>query len=285
MMPNSNSNAIDGMNILRYVLAGLALVSLVFAGQVVFTNLTNPKIINVAIVLPFVFFVTPYLILSLYKVRKVRYKMEVVPRFFRDVVDNIESGTDLYNAIKGTLRNEYGVLNGDVQRLANQLAWGVAFETAFLGFAKNIGDTSLYRDVRLIVEARKVGGHFEKILREVSTKITIEILRSKERRSNLASNTFTGYISFIIFILIIILVYKNLFVTLGSTVMGSNMTGGNVDNSRMNIFLSLLIILSHELAILSGLLFGLMQENDLISGAPHIVALVVTTFLSFFIFV
>ncbi len=53
----------------------------------------------------------------------------------------------------------------------------------------------------------------------------------------------------------------------------------------MNSFLSLLILLSYELAILSGFLFGLMQNNEIISGAPHVLLLVVITFIGFFFFI
>ncbi len=139
----------------------------------------------------------------------------------------------------------------------------------------------------LVSEARKVGGHVEKILRELSLKINLENLRNKERRSNLASNTFTGYISFIIFIFIIVLVYNNLFLDLGST-LSANEKEANVteeNNSMMLIYLTLLMLLTYELAILSGFLFGLMQENDIIAGAPHVVALVIMSFIGFFFFI
>ena len=128
--------------------------------------------------------------------------MYVIPRFLRDVVDNAESGMDLISSINATRNNEYGVLNEDIQKFSNQLSWGVDFETAMLSFSKNIKSKELYRDFRLIIEARRVGGHIEKTLRELSVKIDTENLRKKERKSSLAANTFTGYISFMIFIFI-----------------------------------------------------------------------------------
>lgn len=259
-----------------------------FIGSMYYTinNLIYPKYINIVLVLPFIFFLTPYLILSLYGVKKVEAKMQVIPRFLRDVVDNVESGMDLITSIKTCIDNEYGSLNEDIKKLVNQLSWGVNFEDAFLRFADNVGSSDLKRDFLLVIEARKVGGHVEKILRELSIKINTDNLRQKERKSNLASNTFTGYISFLIFIFIIILVYNNLFVGIGTSLSGTdNQDLAQNNHNKMSIFLTLLILLSYELAILSGFLFGLMQENNIIAGAPHVVLLVVMTFIGFFFFI
>lgn len=269
----------------RYVLLGLTILGILFALYFTFSNLTEPKSINIFLVLPFIFFLTPYLTFSLYGVKRIESKMLVIPRFLRDVVDNVESGMDLVSAIKSTLGNEYSVLNEDIEKLSNQLSWGVSFDKALINFAENVGSDALKRDFLLVVEARRVGGHVEKILRELSEKINIENLRKVERKNNLASNTFTGYISFIIFLFIIILVYNNLFVGITESLSAGNEESLAQNKDSTSIYLTLLMLLSYELAILSGFLFGMMQENNIISGAPHVVALIIITFIGFFFFV
>lgn len=268
--------------ILKYVLITLTIVGFLVSLYFAFTNLENPYLINVVLILPFILFLTPYLIMSLYEIKSVESKMQVVPRFFRDIVDNVESGMDLISSIKATVTNEYGVLNMDVKKLVNQLSWGVPFEKAILRFAENVGEPGLKRDLLLTIEARKVGGHVEKILRELSLKIQNDNLTKKERKSSLASNTFTGYISFIVFIFVIIIIYNSLFVNM-ATVTGTG--SGTGVSTASSIFLSLLILLSYELAILSGFLFGMMQENSIIAGAPHVVALVISVFIAFMFFI
>ena len=262
----------------------LTIIGVIYSLNYTFKNLNSPHSINIFLVLPFIFFLTPYLVISLYEIKLIESKMNVIPRFLRDVVDNVDSGMDLISSIINTIGNEYTVLNSDIKKLGNQLSWGIDFETAFLKFADNIGSKTLKRDFLLVIEARKVGGHVEKILRELSQKINNENIRTSERKSNLASNTFTGYISFIIFLFIIILVYNNLFVGISDN-MSQNNNNFSQDDNNMNLYLTLLILLSYELALLSGFLFGLMQENNIIAGAPHVVALIVTTFLAFFFFI
>lgn len=285
----NDENKYDVQKILHYVLLGLTVVGFVISLQYTFSHLHEPKMNNIALMLPFILFLTPYLFMSLYNLKRVESKMQVVPRFLRDVVDNVESGMDLVSSIKNTSNNEYTVLNDDIRKLVNQLGWGVDFEEAFLNFAKNVGSRALKRDFLLVIEARKVGGHVEKILRELSQKISLDNLRTTERKSNLASNTFTGYISFVIFLFIIILVYNNLFVGIAKSMSSGTSAiigGGNeLQEQGSNIYLTLLILLSYELAILSGFLFGMMQENNIISGGPHVVILITITFIGFFFFI
>jgi len=286
-MKKNIHKTIEWEDIAKKILLTLTIIGFLFSMYYVLNNMNYPRNVNIVLILPFIFFLAPYLIIGLYQVKRIEAKMEIIPRFLRDVVDNVESGMDLASAIENTVNNEYSVLNDDVKKFANQLSWGIEFEEALLNFAENIGSKNLRRDFLLVSEARKVGGHVEKILRELSLKINMENLRNKERRSNLASNTFTGYISFIIFIFIIVLVYNNLFLDLGSTLSANEQQADITEenNSMMLIYLTLLMLLTYELAILSGFLFGLMQENDIIAGAPHVVALVIMSFIGFFFFI
>ena len=87
-------------------------------------------------VLPVIVFLIPYLAMSLFEIKKVEAKVRVIPRFLRDIVDNVESGMDLISAIKSTTKNEYSVLNEDIKKLANQLSWGVSFDNAMRDFCR-----------------------------------------------------------------------------------------------------------------------------------------------------
>lgn len=268
---------------LKYVFLLLAAIGVIISIGYIFTNLAiiSPDIVNILLVTPIIVFLVPYLSLSLFELKRVESKMQVVSRYFRDIVDEVEAGSDIITAFMNSTRNEYGVLNDDIKKLSNQLSWGIDFDTAILNFADNIGSKSLKRDLLLVIEARRVGGHVEQILKELSEKISVENLRVKERKSNLASNTFTGYISFLIFLFIIVLVYNSLFVELGSSFEDESSS----TDVTLNLYLTLFTLLAYELAILSGFLFGLMQENSLISGSPHVVLLVVATFIGFFFFI
>jgi len=284
------SKNILGIINIEYILLTFSVIGIFLSFFYSFKYLSEPRLVNFIFAIPFFFILTPYLFIKLYQVKTVESKMDVVPRFFRDIVDGMESGLEFVSSIKMTRNNEYGSLNIDIKKLINRLSWGVDIDTALIKFSKDVGSRELLRDMLLVIEARKVGGHLDKMFKEISEKISQEILRKKEIKNALASNTMTGYISFGIFLFIIVITFNSLFTAftnpsmLSNKMLSSNGNSGDVYH-KINIFKSVLTILSYEMSILSGLLFGFMSENRMVAGAPHVVMLATLTFLTFFIFI
>ena len=125
-----NKSQISFKKYLRYTFLGLTIIG--FTASIMYsTNYSQyPQTINLLLALPFILFLTPYLFLGLYDIRAVESKVEIIPRFLRDIVDNVESGMDLISSISSTKNNEYGVLNLDVEKFVNQLSWGISFGQA-----------------------------------------------------------------------------------------------------------------------------------------------------------
>ena len=149
-------------------------------------------------------------------------------------------------------------------------------------FARDVGDSAFQRDFQLVIQAQKIGGNVKVILKELATKISVETLRETKRRKDMASVIVTGYLSFSIFIFIIVLLFSSLF----SSMVFDEDDELELRNQKLDSYnknLSLFIILSYELAILSGFLFGLMSSNNLVKGGPHVVFLVLIVFLVFFL--
>ena len=95
-------------DIFKTILLGLTIFSFLAALYFSLQNITNPKMINIFLAIPFVLFLTPYLSMSLFQIKRIESKMSVVPRFLRDVVDNVESGMDIISSIHASESNEYG---------------------------------------------------------------------------------------------------------------------------------------------------------------------------------
>lgn len=276
-------NDISFETLLRYIFLSLTGAGFFIGTFLAFINLDNPEYVNLYLIFPFIFFLFPYIIYSTYKYYSVNSKMQSMPRFLRDIVDSIEGGMDFISSIHSTTKTDYGSLNYDILKLSNRLHWGVNMYDSLDLFAKNIGDKSFMRDFKLVIQAQKIGGHVKIILKELSEKISVENLRTDKRQKDMSSNIVTGYISFGIFTLIVIILFSTLF---SSLVFESNFqdNGQNPEEivESYNTNLSLFIILSYELAILSGFLFGFMGKGSFISGGPHVIILVLIVFFIFF---
>ncbi|MFP4402477.1 MAG: type II secretion system F family protein [Candidatus Nanoarchaeia archaeon] len=266
---------------IKYIFISATLVGFIISLYLSFTNLNNPEDVNLYLMFPFVFFLFPYIIYSVYNSYYVDIKMRNIPRFLRDIVDNMEGGMDFITAIHETAQTDYRALNYDVYKLSNRIYWGVDIYEALTLFTADVGSKKFQRDFSLIIQAQKIGGHVKIVIRELSDKIAEENSRNEMRKKDMSSNTVTGYISFGVFTLIVILLFSTLFSSLVFDNQDANSSIRELEESY-NTNLSLFIILAYELAILSGFLFGIMSNNSFISGGPHVIILVFVVFILFF---
>ena len=164
------------------------------------------------------------------------------------------------------------------------LEWGVNFDTAFERFSKLIGKKELISDFSLIIEARKLGASTSNVFLEVSKKLEQSNEIEKQKDIDMSINTGVGYFSFIIFLTILFILYNQLFLSFLSDPSSATQINAEEFDLKLSVILSLFIILSYELAFLSGIVFGFMKEFDLFSGSKHIFILCMLTFLGFLIF-
>jgi len=146
---------------------------------------------------------------------------------------------------------------------------------AFSTFASDVNSSTVTRAISLIREAEKAGGQIDKILDSVAKSVSeIEKLK-KERRSAIYSLVVQGYIIFLIFIVImLVLQFKIL-------PMASDLGGMSVDNSLLGDggssaaafsidelsrpFLYLLV----AQGFFAGLVIGKLSEGSIKPGIKH----------------
>ena len=133
-------------------------------------NFSNPKLVNVIFIIPFLFILTPYFIYELFQKFIITKKIEAVPRFLRDVVDSSLSGFDIISSIKQTKKNDYGYLQKDVRKFSNLLSWGINFNESLKKFSHLIKNDVFIRDVELIIRTREIGANIIKCFKRNSRK-------------------------------------------------------------------------------------------------------------------
>jgi len=146
----------------------------------------------------------PFFLFLVFETNKMREKESMFLEFSRNLVENVRAGTPISRAILNVKTKDYRSLNPHVQKLANQISLGIPIQTAFYTFARDIRSETITRAVTIISESEKAGGQIEDILDSVVKSVSqIEKLR-KERRASIYTLVVQGYIIFLIFIVIII---------------------------------------------------------------------------------
>lgn len=224
--------------------------------------------------------VLPFVILTVAESEKEKENNKMFLEFSRNLVESVQAGTPISKSIINVQNKSYGTLTPYVKKLGNQIALGIPVKDALKNFASDVGSSTITRAVMLISEAEKAGGEIEKILGSVAKSVSeIETLK-KERQAAVYSLVVQGYIIFLIFIVImLILQYKILPLTaeLGglSTAEGLGRRAGLSSEEMVQPFLYLLLVQG----FFAGLVIGKLAEESIKAGVKHSFIMMILAYL------
>lgn len=193
--------------------------------------------------------------------------------FIRNIVENVKAGTPISISIMNVKNQDYGTLTPAVKKLANQIAVGIPVKQALLSFAKGVKGNVIKKAISLISEADRAGGDIEEILENVANSVNeVEKLR-KERKSAIYNLVVQGYIIFLIFV-VIILIMQFKIIPLTSEISQSE------DFSPEEMGRPLFYLLIAQ-GFFSGLVIGKLAEGEIKAGFKHSFFTVVLALLVF----
>jgi flagellar protein FlaJ len=223
----------------------------------------------------------PFFITLILESKTTREMESMFLEFSRNLGESVDAGTPISKSILNIKNKDYGKLNPYIEKLANQISLGIPIKTALETFARDIGSPTVTRAVTIISESEKAGGNIEDILKSVVDSVNeIETLR-KERRASMYNLVVQGYIIFVIFIIIMLVMqYKVLPIAseLGGEFSGTDTTDFNDELGGLTTtgdtanaeeltrpFMWLLIVQG----LFAGLVIGKLSEGKVRFGIKH----------------
>jgi len=242
------------------------------------------------VILGIIVFTGVYGIYEFMRLQTVRKIDDRFPDFVRDLAEARRAGMTFTKAIIHASKGNYGVLTPEIQKIARQISWGSSVDAALSSFAKRVNTKLIRRTISLIIEASRSGGHVADVL-DAASKDAREIkLIESERRASLISYVAIVYIGMGVFLMIVVIITKTLLPALMGSSGGSSLPVGGMgalQNTKEDIlaitqvFFSAAIIQSG----LMGLVAGVFEEGDLISGIKHSFIMLVIAWVVFKFFV
>lgn len=213
-------------------------------------------------------------------------KEEMFLEFARNLVESVKTGTPISKSIVNIKGKSYGVLSGNIKKLANQIALGIPMNFALEVFAKDINNKSISRAITLIGQAEKAGGDIGEILEAVAGAVTMSDKLKKERKATISALVNQGYIIFFVFMIIIfVMQFKILPMVSGISSSGASPLGAvgvtagggeQVDPEDIsNAFFYLLLIQG----FFTGFAIGKLSEGNIKAGVRHSFVLIMSAFL------
>lgn len=248
--------------------------------------LIGTKIFLVIIGIGFLIGISPFVFSMIYETKIASQKEEMFLEFARNLVESVKTGTPISKSIINLKKKSYGVLSENIEKLANQISLGISLNFALQTFSKDVNNRSISRALKLIGQAERSGGDIGEILESVAEAVNTSDKLKKERKAAISTLVVQGYIIFIVFMVIILIMQFKILpmvsniadIGLSGNIGIGNSGGGEVSQQELaNSFLYLLLIQG----FFSGLTIGKLSEGSIKSGIKHSFALTLLSFLVF----
>ncbi|MDP3966615.1 MAG: type II secretion system F family protein [archaeon] len=213
-----------------------------------------------------------------------REKEEMFLEFSRNLVESVQTGTPISKSIMIMSDKNYGALTPHIEKLANQISLGIPLNKALQIFSKDAKNRSISRSLTLIGQAERAGGDIGEILEAVADAVSMTDKLKKERRSIISSLVGQGYVIFLVFIVIIlVLQFQILPMVSGIGDIGGTLgfgPGAGFDPSSSqseisNAFLYLILVQG----FFTGITIGKLSEGNFKAGIKHSFSLMFVSFI------
>ena len=204
--------------------------------------------------------------------KKIDAAEDKFPDFIRDLAEFWKGGLSMTLSVRTLANSEYGALNPEIKKMSDQLSWGIAFEDVLKMFADRVGTPLVKRAVSLVSEANKAGGKISDILvTAANDSREIQFLKGERARA-IGSYIAVIWVSFIVFIGVII-VLSNVFIPAiaSSNSGGESETIGNMQINAVDplFFLVVFFYGVTAQAMGNGAMAGIMATGRLSTGMKH----------------
>lgn len=216
--------------------------------------------------------------------RHVSQLEERFPDFLRDLNESYGAGLTMAQAIRVAARGDYGKLNPEIKRMANQVSWGTPFHEALTMFADRVETPIVTRAVALINKATRAGGNTKDVLAAAARDAREIKALQQERKLSMTLYVIVIYVAFGVFLGVVAALQGLLVPALLQTTQGVGSRGlaGLPVATNVSFMDFRLIYFGVGLvqALGSGIVAGVMAEGSYAAGLKHGTILVLLTILT-----
>ncbi|MFW5911158.1 MAG: type II secretion system F family protein [Halolamina sp.] len=227
--------------------------------------------------------------------RRVRAIEKVVPDFLDRFASINDAGVSVVQSMERLTRSDLDALTPELRRAWQDVCWGADVRAAFRRMERRIDSPLMTRATALITNSMTASGEIAPVLEIAADEARASRQLQRERKQEMLTYLLVIYISFLVFIGIIVALSTTFIPAIDSANLSGAGTGGvptGGDGLPRGVFGGLgsvdtaayTLIFFHAAvmqSIFSGLVAGQLGEGKLADGAKHVVVLLVLTMVSF----
>lgn len=160
--------------------------------------------------------VLPYGFISFLKNRAIREMENEFPAFLKDLAESKKGGMTIIQAFESSKETDYGRLNHEIEKIHNQLTWGIPFPEVMERFSNRMDDSAVIQElISILLQSFRSGGDITKTVEAIAEDASRLKEAIQEKNSQIKQQIFIMYIIYFLFIGITIGVYSMLVQLLG----------------------------------------------------------------------
>jgi flagellar protein FlaJ len=210
--------------------------------------------------------------------RRIRRMEAALPELLERLASLNDAGMSVVEGFERVRESDLGVLSVEVDRICRDLTYGANVDDALRRFGLRVRTTATTRVVTLLTNALRASGQLAPVLRIAGEQASAELKLRRKRRQQMFTYLVVIYISFAVFLVIIVAVQEVLVPSLPNNVPtpeNSNRLAVNVESfarfGQVNKAAYTLVFFHTAIvqAVLSGFIAGQLGEGSLKHGAKH----------------
>jgi len=252
----------------------------------------NVRVLDDILMVPFLFVIGTFAVVWELYSRRIRRMEEALPELLQRLASLNQAGMSVVESIKRVRESDLGELSTEVDRVWRDIEYGANVDDALRRFGLRVRTTSTTRVVTLLANALRASGSLAPILRIAGEQAEAELKLRRRRRQQMFTYLVVIYISFVVFLVIIVAIEQVLVPSLPTNVptpSPEDTTRLGVDASLFNRFANVnkaayTLVFFHTAlvqAAFSGFIGGQLGEGSLKDGAKHVTVMLGTAYLVF----
>ncbi|WP_436924309.1 type II secretion system F family protein [Halosimplex amylolyticum] len=261
-----------------YVTVPLALLSVALRAPGLFAGDVQVRALDDVLIQALLVVVGSFAVLwELYR-RRIRRMEAALPELLDRLASLNEAGMSIVEGIERVRESDLGVLSIEVDRIYRDVTYGANVDDALRRFGLRVRTTATTRVVTLLTNALRASGDVGPVLRIAGQQASAELKLRRKRRQQMFTYLVVIYVSFVVFLIIIVAVQEVLVPSLPNNVPTPENTNrlaidveafarfGRVNKAAYTLVFFHTAIIQ---AVLSGFIAGQLGEGSLKDGAKH----------------
>ena len=275
---NPTRTLLERPTVILYVTVPIALLTVALRVPTALEGGVQPRALDDILIQALLLVVGTFAIVWTIYTRRIRRMEAALPELLNRLASLNEAGMSVVEGFERVRESDLGPLSVEVDRIYRDLTFGSNVDDALRRFGLRVRTTATTRVVTLLTNALRASGNIGPVLRIAGEQASAELKLRQKRRQQMFTYLVVIYISFAVFLVIIVAVQEVLVPSLPNNVPtpdDSSRMAVNVDSfarfGQVNKAAYTLVFFHTAIvqAIFSGFIAGQLGEGSLKDGAKH----------------